>query len=147
MAYKPYSMEDLLNTDFGDEDVYVEVKGITRGANIQKRKISEDAMEEKYVRGFLQSGAKFVEFSAKVGTGLERVLSLFKASSESGVEVTIKGRYNTVHTIPPYSLENPGHLTIEEVYLSNVGVGFFLPTPTVAERIKEFFGGGEEDKK
>ena len=131
MEYQPYSVEELLNHDFGDEDVPVEVKGITRGATIWR---------DEYVVGYLQSGDKFLEFKGKYFPGTSAgVLSLLHSSSESGIEATVKGAYVTLQA----DKFQQGFLKLEEIYLNNVGIDF-LPQKSTAERIHEFFGGKEE---
>ncbi|GEM_PF-2939490 len=109
MAYKKYTVDQLLQGYFTDKPV--EVRGIPRGTTAN----------DEAIWGYLQYGGNFIQFNGKhMFPGMpEPTLSLLRASSESGLEVSIRGLYST-KTIQGH----PGDLTLHTVDLQNVSCDF-----------------------
>lgn len=110
MEYKKYTLKELLSGEFFDE--FVEVKGIPRGST---------ANNNNNIWTYLQSGGQFIQCSGKhMYHGMPGpTLALLRASSESGIEMTIRGKYSS-KTIDGH----PADLILHRVDLNNVGIDF-----------------------
>ncbi|MFA5856864.1 MAG: hypothetical protein WC867_05875 [Candidatus Pacearchaeota archaeon] len=113
MYYKGYLLEELADTDKELISEPVFVRGILRGAS----------GSDKETYAYLQNGDKFIKL---YGTNMhfsnsEEILSLFRASSESGVEARVYGSYS--------KLNRPNHkkdlLTLHKVELGHNSIEFF----------------------
>lgn len=86
--YEPYQIRSLLKKK-GKRDISVEVEGIPRGITKAKGSMNEVIM------GYLQEQTHIIKLSLQphLGSGLDELLSILSAASESGLPVTIKGDY------------------------------------------------------
>ena len=110
-GYIHSTLHELLNRDSNLTDAPVQVRGIIRGATAT----------DKTIWAYLQEGDNFVQMYGKyLLEGMPQpTLALLRASSESGIEATVKGLFSD-KTLAGH----PGELRIHNITLNNVGIDF-----------------------